>query len=71
MSRTWEFESRAEARTPWAVVRATGTRSDLALEIDYSNIGGVQCYLDAEEARALRDWLSWYLGEGPEPETAG
>lgn len=67
MSRTWAFETRADARTPFAVVRASEAHTDLALEIDYPDLGGVQCYLDDDNARELRDWLSWYLGEGPEP----
>lgn len=67
MSRTWDLDVGADARTPTARVRLSEIHLDLNLEIEIPDVASIQCYLDDDEVRRIRDWLSWYLDEGPEP----
>lgn len=39
----------------------------LHVAIDYPGLTEVSCQLGEASAAQLRDWLSWWLGEGPEP----
>jgi hypothetical protein len=68
VSRTWDLVVGADARTPIASVRLSEAHQDLELAIEYPGLAELACYLDDEAAREIRDWLSWYLGEGPEPD---
>jgi hypothetical protein len=67
VSRTWDLDVGAVARDPSARVRLSEIHNDLRVEIEVPDVASIQCYLDDDEARTIRDWLSWYLGEGPEP----
>lgn len=69
MSRNWDLDVGAGARTPSARVRLAEVHLDLMLTIEYPDLAEVSCCLDDESARAIRDWLSWYLDEGPEPDS--
>lgn len=68
MSRTWDLDVGADARNPTARVRLSEIHLDLNLAIEIPDVASVQCYLYDDEARTIRDWLSWYLDEGPEPD---
>lgn len=68
MSRCWDLEIGADSREPKGRVRLTECKQlDVGLEIEYSGLASVSAYLDDDELRYMRDWISWYLDEGPEP----
>lgn len=63
MSRTWDLQLNGHDD---AQIHLSENKLDLDLSIEYP-IGSLSCRLDDDEAREIRDWLSWYLHEGPEP----
>lgn len=70
MSRCWDLDIGADARQPSARVRLIEHKQcDVGLEIEYVDFASLSTYLDDDDLRLMRDWISWYLDEGPEPET--
>lgn len=68
MSRTWgdlNIPTTSEQGAPRVGLAEVGEH--LKLEIDQPGTFEVCVTLTEEAGRAIRDWLSWYLGEGPEP----
>lgn len=64
MSRCWDFEIQISDGRP--TVKLIDFDEHISFEYGHP-FGQATGDLDEDAARAIRDWLSWWLGDGPEP----
>ncbi len=67
MSRTWDLELPTTEVQGCPRLHLAETHDHLSVEVEQVNAWSVSFEMDDRAGRAIRDWLSWYLDEGPEP----
>lgn len=67
MSRCWDLNMKPLPNDNTAVVEAIDLDDEIRLVLEYVDEGMASMLLPEPSVRELRDWLSWWLDEGPEP----